>query len=234
MWRVFLVTRNLALKWKFTLHFEIIFGNREIRISADKNENCVRIIHAQTWDKNSIRGLCWIWKSKETSIKRIIYKENISRHGGKSRSLPRGNIWQTRGELSTRLNHDPCWKLDGIRLLGCFRWSGERREKRRARLNFPFNRGKSSGESSSRYFAEDNAVHVLGRPKTEGIDPWAFIGNGRGADKIIWRCLAANNGRTEWKERERAKGMGVQWDDPHCVSILSQGSRDTRLIFASE
>lgn len=45
---------------KVYVHFEIIFGNREIRISADKNENCVRIIHAQTWDKNSIRGLCWI------------------------------------------------------------------------------------------------------------------------------------------------------------------------------
>lgn len=82
---------------------------------------------------------------------------------------------QSRSLLKTRWN----------KITRLFSMVGERREKRRARLNFPFNRGKSSGESSSRYFAEDNAVHVLGRPKTEGIDPWAFIGNGRGADKII-------------------------------------------------
>lgn len=82
-------------------------------------------------------------------------KENVwerRRASGRARSR---SLWKTQYNKNTRLLVDR-----------------KQREKRSMRSNFSFERGKYRGGSWSgrswQYFDEDNAIHVLGRPKLKG------------------------------------------------------------------
>ena len=155
----------------------------------------------------------------------IIFGEtHISYRSGQSHCAPREEIFEKRDELPARLNHDPrrlwTWCNKNARLPS--RW--QQCEERPTRLDLPSDRREYRWRTWPLILCGGQCGTRARPTETEGIDPLAFIGAGRGADKIIWRCLATNNSRTGGclkRTRKNERGRRTMEERSPIVYLLS-------------